>query len=360
MAGDSLAPPGLTVDTDQKRLRAPSQSETISSQVSNPFLTPSARSRASSIFEEKDKVDALRPDPGTEADFEVDNNLFAFSPGQLNKILNPKSLAAFRALGGLQGIARGLQTDLHAGLSVDETAAPGRVTFDEAVNSQSPPTVAAKHSSATTEPFGDRIRVYNRNVLPAKKATPFWKLAWNAYNDKVLILLTVAAVVSLALGLYETFGVYHPPDAPMPVDWVEGVAIIVAILIVTLVGSLNDWQKERAFVKLNAKKEEREIKVIRSGKSFMISVFDILVGDVLHLEPGDLVPVDGVFIEGHELKCDESSATGESDALRKTGGDQVMAALESGASTKDLDPFIISGAKVLEGKSPSQPPPDHN
>lgn len=349
MAGDSLAPPGLTVDTAQNRLRAPSQSETISSAVSNPFLTPSATSRASSVFEDKDKLDALRPDPGTEGDFQVDNNPFAFSPGQLNKILNPKSLPAFRALGGLQGIARGLQTDVHAGLSVDETGAPGRVTFDEAVNSHSPPSFTAKPSSATGDSFGDRIRVYNRNVLPAKKATPLWRLMWNAYNDKVLILLTVAAAISLALGLYETFGVYHPPDAPMPVDWVEGVAIIIAILIVTLVGSLNDWQKERAFVKLNAKKDEREIKVIRSGKSFMISVFDILVGDVLHLEPGDLVPVDGVFIEGHDLKCDESSATGESDALKKTGGDEVMRVLENGGSTKDLDPFIISGAKVLEG-----------
>jgi Ca2+-transporting ATPase len=172
---------------------------------------------------------------------------------------------------------------------------------------------------------------------------------WNAYNDTVLILLTVAAVISLALGLYETLGVEHEPGAPTPVDWVEGVAICVAIIIVTLVGSLNDYQKERAFVKLNAKKEDREIKVIRSGKSFMINVHEILVGDVLHLEPGDLIPVDGILIDGHDLKCDESSATGESDALKKTGGDAVYKALESGQSTRHLDPFIISGAKVLEG-----------
>ena len=45
---------------------------------------------------------------------------------------------------------------------------------------------------------------------------------WAAYNDQVLILLTVAAVISLALGLYETLGVDHPPGSPTPVDWVEG------------------------------------------------------------------------------------------------------------------------------------------
>jgi P-type Ca2+ transporter type 2C len=48
--------------------------------------------------------DALTPDPGTEEEFEVENNKFAFSPGQLGKMLNPKSLAAFHALGGLDGL----------------------------------------------------------------------------------------------------------------------------------------------------------------------------------------------------------------------------------------------------------------
>ncbi|KAH7127385.1 calcium-translocating P-type ATPase [Dactylonectria macrodidyma] len=345
MAGDTLAPATLQVET---RVRASSTADTIMSSISDPFLTPVATRPASSAIEDPEA--ALRPDPGTEDDFHVDNNPFAFTPGHLNKLLNPKSLAAFRALGGLRGIARGLQTDVRTGLSVDETSAPSHISFTEAVQPGSSPTKGTQSApSPTSEAFRDRIRVYKKNVLPAKKATPLWKLMWNAYNDQVLILLTVAAVISLALGLYETFGAKHEPGDPTPVDWIEGVAICVAIIIVTLVGSLNDWQKERAFVRLNAKKEEREVKVIRSGSSFMISVYDILVGDVLHLEPGDLVPVDGIFIDGHDVKCDESSATGESDALKKTGGDRVFQALESGQSVKDLDPFIISGAKVLEG-----------
>ncbi|KAK1595645.1 calcium-translocating P-type ATPase [Colletotrichum navitas] len=304
---------------------------------------------------DEDPDSALRPDPGTEADFVVPNNPFAFSPGHLNKLLNPKSLFAFQALGGLSGIEKGLQTDLKSGLSLDEVTVRGHVSFEEATGHKEPtfattgaqPSATTSHASSNG--FTDRIRVYGKNVLPAKKATPLWRLMWNAYNDKVIILLTVAAVISLALGLYETFGAEHDPDEGQPVDWVEGVAIVAAILIVTLVGSLNDWQKERAFVKLNAKKDDREVKVIRSGKSFMINVAEILVGDVIHLEPGDLVPVDGIFISGHDLKCDESSATGESDALKKNGGDAVFNALQSGNASKDIDPFIISGAKVLEG-----------
>jgi P-type Ca2+ transporter type 2C len=70
---------------------------------------------------------------------------------------------------------------------------------------------------------------------------------------------------------------------------------------------------------------------------------------VLHLEPGDSVPADGVFVSGHNVKCDESSITGESDQKKKTPGDEAMAQIEAGASVNTIDPFIISGSKVLEG-----------
>ncbi|ETN36943.1 calcium-translocating P-type ATPase, PMCA-type [Cyphellophora europaea CBS 101466] len=320
----------------------------------NPFLSapPSACGRSSassaSFFDDAEAI--LRPDPGTEADFLVSDNPFAFSPGQLNKLLNPKSLQAFVALGGLRGIASGLRTDTASGLSVDETMVHGKISFDQAIHSEKAKDFDGASSSSNQSAFADRIRVYKKNILPAKKATPLWKLMWAAYKDKVLLLLTAAAVISLALGLYETLGAKHEPGAPTPVDWVEGVAICVAIIIVVGVGSLNDWQKERAFVRLNQKKEDREVKAIRSGKSLTINVADILVGDVLHIEPGDMIPADGVFINGSGVKCDESSATGESDALKKSGGDYVMRLLAEGqADVHDLDPFIISGAKVLEG-----------
>lgn len=81
----------------------------------------------------------------------------------------------------------------------------------------------------------------------------------------------------------------------------------------------------------------------------MISVHDITVGDILHLEPGDAIPADGIFITGHGVKCDESSATGESDQMKKTPGEEVWQRIQDGTATAKLDPFIISGSKVLEG-----------
>jgi len=313
--------------------------------------------------------DALNPDPGTEKDFEVENSTFAFSVGQLNKMINPKSLAAFYALGGLAGLEKGLRTDRYSGLSSDEAGLDGSLSFEDAVHAAEkselgnikPPkrtrtrdSMTIAPAKTTTDNFSDRKRIYKDNRLPEKKPKSFLQLAWIAYNDKVLILLTVAAVISLALGIYQS--VQAPTPAQIAagqhearVEWVEGVAIIIAILVVTLVGALNDYQKERQFVKLNKKKEERMVKVVRSGKSQEISVYDILVGDVVHLEPGDLIPVDGICIEGHNLRCDESSATGESDIIRKSPGDEVYQAIMDNQVTKKMDPFILSGGKVSEG-----------
>ncbi|EGE03235.1 P-type calcium ATPase [Trichophyton equinum CBS 127.97] len=301
---------------------------------------------------------ALKPDPKTEDDFEVENNKFAFSPGQLNKLLSPKSLSAFYALGGLAGLEKGLRTNRSTGLSIDETVLDGTVSFEEATSASTPEhtprasrrTTSMKYNAEdvtkNNDRFIDRKRVFSDNRLPARKTKSIWELAWIAYNDNVLILLSVAAVISLALGIYQSI---TATGNEARVQWVEGVAIMVAIIVVVVVGAANDWQKERQFVKLNEKKEDRNVKVIRSGKSVEISVHDILVGDVMHLEPGDMVPVDGIFLEGHNVKCDESSATGESDVLRKTPGDVVYQAIENQEPLAKLDPFILSGAKVSEG-----------
>ncbi|KAI8178051.1 Calcium-transporting ATPase 2 [Colletotrichum sp. SAR 10_75] len=354
MMADNFLSPNPNPTHPDSRPRAVSDADTITPDGTHPFLTPSGTTAAPSAapsFVLEDPDSALHPDPGTEHDFRVDNNPFAFSPGQLNKLFNPKSLSAFRALGGLQGIARGIQTDVRSGLSVDETGVKSTVSFSDAVDFDSKPaTPTERHATTSSTPFADRTRVYGRNVLPPKKGKSIWRLMYIELSEKVIILLTVAGIISLALGLYETLGVERPAGSPASVDWVEGVAICAAVIIVVVVGSHNNWQKEQAFVRLNTKKDDRQVKVIRSGRSLMINVNEILVGEVLHLEPGDMVPADGILIEGQDLKCDESSATGESDVLKKTAGDQVMKLLDTKHNNlDDLDPFIISGSKVLEG-----------
>jgi Ca2+-transporting ATPase len=98
-------------------------------------------------------------------------------------------------------------------------------------------------------------------------------------------------------------------------------------------------------------------KVVRSGRMIEIAGDNVLVGDIVFVSAGDIIPVDGILIEGHDLKCDESYATGESDLIEKVSGDQAFTVLEDVAngakmSARDLgkmDPFLISGTRVLEG-----------
>ncbi|KAI5967277.1 PMC1 [Candida margitis] len=199
------------------------------------------------------------------------------------------------------------------------------------------------------------------NKLPQRTSKSFIQLCWEAMKDKVLIILSIAAVVSLALGLYETFGSgpqYDDEGKPLPkVDWVEGVAILVAIAIVVLVGAGNDYQKERQFARLNAKKEDRELVVVRNGEKKLVSIYDLLVGDVINLQTGDVVPADSILFQG-EVECDESALTGESATIKKAPVEEAMEIYESHLPTEEdigsqsikfRDPYLISGAKVLSG-----------
>lgn len=332
-----------------------SRADTTRSRATSDVRTLRSRFEGDDLSTEE----ALRPDRGNEQDFEVPDNQFAFSPGQLNKLLGPKSLAAYRALGGIRGLERGLHTDVRAGLSVDEASVPRRVSFEEAIEyakqKKELDTGAAidqdvmVSASEVKGQYHDRMQVFKDNRLPPKKSMSIWKLFWNAFTDRVLIILTIAAGISLILGIYEAVAETPGPGQGPSVDWIEGLAIMIAVVIVVLVTGLNDYRREKQFVVLNAKKDDRRIKAVRSGKSVVISVFDVMVGDVLHLESGDSVPADGVLIENYGIKCDESSITGESDAIRKTGGQDVWNRIQDGTAISKLDPFLISGSKVLEG-----------
>lgn len=88
--------------------------------------------------------------------------------------------------------------------------------------------------------------------------------------------MTIAGILSLILDI--SFG-----DNPS-IDWIEGTSILVAVLVVTVVTAINDYEKEKQFQALNAIQEEEKVSVIRDGKIKEMSIHKILVGDVLLIE----------------------------------------------------------------------------
>jgi P-type Ca2+ transporter type 2C len=307
----------------------------------------------------------------------ADQNAFAFTitPEQLGTLHSPKNLTAFLRLGGVEGLVKGLRSHRTTGIGGQSVAAtysspplgPEVSTSASTLREAEEGFARARKGSSFTvktkaldeDPSSiafipQRRAVFLDNHLPTKRELTFLNRVWIAYNDPVLFLLTAAAAVSLAIGLYQTFTTAHNASNPS-VEWVEGVAIITAIVIIVLVGSINDWAKSREFRKLNKKQLERDAKVIRFGVSRLLFGSDILVGDVVIIEPGDVIPADGILLTGDNIMCDESSATGESDLVRKTPGDQVFSEVknrgeeQAGSSLPALDPFVLSGTKVLEG-----------
>ena len=79
--------------------------------------------------------------------------------------------------------------------------------------------------------------------------------------------------------------------------WSEGVAIWVAVLVVSLVGAFNDWNKDRQFQKLNAQKDVIEVKVMRGGAQLTVPNSQVVVGDVMLLDTGDKIVADGFALE---------------------------------------------------------------
>lgn len=81
----------------------------------------------------------------------------------------------------------------------------------------------------------------------------------------------------------------------------------------------------------------------------MTSIYDVVVGDILMIEPGDIVPVDAVLAEGHSIRCDEASISGESHSIKKVPAQFALEHTAPGSPFPDYDPFILSSSKVLEG-----------
>ncbi|KAI0359713.1 calcium-translocating P-type ATPase [Trametes cingulata] len=358
----------------------------------------------------EDQADAPRPTVDLTQDEGIDPRPFRFKPYQLASLVDPKNMDLLRDFGGVNGLLRGLGTHRKRGLcgkalgkTVDAShhasfaphtqgdgrpgagdepgAGPGASQRHDRSPENSAGDVpklvvtgpggedgggAPIDASASRDDLGEgegpeyeadleqRRRVFGENTLPTRKTKSLLQLMWLALKDKVLVLLSIAAIVSLALGFFQDFGTPRPAGEP-PVDWVEGVAIMVAIVIVVMVGSINDWQKERQFQTLNEKKEERGVKVIRNGVEMVIDIKEVVVGDVALVEPGEIVPCDGVFLSGHNVKCDESGATGESDAIKKVSYEECVKngsdseGAGGGDAMKHTDCFMISGSKVLEG-----------
>jgi len=216
-------------------------------------------------------------------------------------------------MGGVEGISFALHTSTMTGLSQDD---------------QIPENIEMRT---------DR---YGKNVIEKKPPKSFLGLCWDLLQDPMLILLIACGCISIIAGIIEA-GQEHGAKSTSKctkgsLAWLEGGAVLIAVAVVTLVGALNDYKKDKQFRDMEKKSEDKKIRVIRSGQLESIQHHDVLVGDLLNIQQGDLVPCDGVVVKPVGVpKFTEAALTGETTNLLKNVHDH---------------PFIVKGSQCVGGE----------
>ena len=192
-----------------------------------------------------------------------------------------EDLIRLNSFGGIDSIVKSLKTNLENGIDINNT----------------------KDIELRKEIFGE-------NTIERPEQTSFCDLVLEAFGDTFIQILIVAAFIQISIGL--------SPLAQSSTDWIDGIAICSAILIVVITSSVTNYNKELNFRSLNQINDSMfQIAAIRGGHSCIISSEDLLVGDIFKLEIGMIVPVDGILISGESISVNEASITGESHPVYK-------------------------------------------
>ena len=156
----------------------------------------------------------------------------------------------------------------------------------------------SKSAGLTAEEVVASRAQFGANVLTPPRRRSLLRLYLEKYEDPIIRILLVAAVVSLVLAFVEN-------------DFVETIGIILAVFFATTVGFYFERDAARKFDVLTALDEEQPVKVLRDGIIQQVARHDVVVGDVVIVETGDEIPADGELFEAVDLQVDESSLTGE-------------------------------------------------
>ena len=186
-----------------------------------------------------------------------------------------------------------------------------------------------------------REEMYGSNKVFVEPVPPFCEFVKEALEDMMVRILIVCAIVQIVLGCTLS-------DDPSK-DWIDGVSIIIAVLVVVLVGSITNYQKETKFHELNeVQNAGTKYNIIRDGKPKEYISDEILVGDLIFVNYGDIMAADLLLIEGNGIKMDESALTGESDAMKKEPYHKCIELMKKGLE-KLPSPLILSGTNCIEG-----------
>ncbi len=161
---------------------------------------------------------------------------------------------------------------------------------------------------------------YGDNSIGEYKKNSFIKLVINSLGDPIIRILLIALAVK-TIFLFQSF------------DWYETIGILIAILAASFISSISEYGSDKAFKSLLEESSKINCKVKRNNKKVEIPINDVVKGDIVYLESGDMVVADGIIISG-SIGVDESSLNGESKVVEKT-----------------IDKEVLRGSVVMNGEA---------
>ena len=200
-----------------------------------------------------------------------------------------------------------------------------------------------EHTGLTARQVEENRHRYGTNVLTERERQSPWLKLIQKFNDPLIRILLVAAVLSIGISFYEFYELKEDVHV-----FFEPVGIVVAILLATMLAFWFEYRAEREFVLLTRINDDVQVKVIREGRVQAIPRRDVVVGDIVVLATGDEIPADGILIESRNLQVDESSLTGE-PMCHKTCDENQFDTAATFPSNR-----VLRGTNVLEGHAVMQ------
>ncbi|MBQ7973338.1 MAG: HAD-IC family P-type ATPase, partial [Clostridia bacterium] len=167
--------------------------------------------------------------------------------------------------------------------------------------------LATSEKGLTATEAQNRLTKYGKNQLADIKKKSWASRFFAQFKDVMIILLLVSAVISLVFGIIENKGA---------TEFIDTIIILFIVVLNAVLGVVQESKAENAMDSLKNMSQPYS-KVLRDNQVVFVKTSELVVGDVVLLEAGDVVPADLRFIETVSLKCDESMLTGESIPVSK-------------------------------------------
>lgn len=175
---------------------------------------------------------------------------------------------------------------------------------------------------------------YGKNLLPEKNKVSFLTKFFRQFKDSTIICLIIAAVISFIVNITNSHDIFEP------------FLILVIVIVNSAIGVLQENKAERALEALK-KMSSQNVKVLRDGVKKNIDSKELVPGDIVYLEAGDLVPADMRLLKSVNLKSDESALTGESVPVEKDSN----LIIEKNSSIGDIKNMVFSGCNISNGNA---------